>query len=233
MKDPAFLFYSQDFLVGTMTMSFEDRGKYITILSLMHQQGRMSEETIRLLVGSISDNLKNKFSVDDNGLYFNNRLETEIEKRNKFIESRVNNGVKGGRPKKENKPTNNLVVNTSKASEKLIENENVIENVDYNKIVSMFNLICTKLPKVEKITESRKIKIKNRFKDIGSYEEIESIFKIASLSDFLNGENNNNWRASFDWIMENDKNWLKIKEGQYNNKPKFKITLPTTTDFKR
>jgi hypothetical protein len=51
-KDPAFLFYSSDFIVGTQTMNWEDRGKYITILALMHQQGRMDDETIRFLVGS-------------------------------------------------------------------------------------------------------------------------------------------------------------------------------------
>lgn len=112
-KDPAFLFYSQDFLVGVMTMSFEDRGKYITILSLMHQQGRMTEETIRLLVGSISDTLRLKFSQDEKGLLFNSRLEEETEKRQKFTESRRINGLSGGRPKgkKPNgKPKKNLVV---------------------------------------------------------------------------------------------------------------------------
>jgi len=38
MKDPAYLFYSQDFYTGVATMNFEDRGKYISILCLMHQQ---------------------------------------------------------------------------------------------------------------------------------------------------------------------------------------------------
>lgn len=120
MKDPAFLFYSQDFIVGTLTMTFEDKGKYITILSLMHQQGRLDEKTISLLVGSISVNLRNKFSVDENGLWYNERLEKEIEKRNKFIESRINNGSKGGRPKKVEKPL-------GLASANLIEIENIID----------------------------------------------------------------------------------------------------------
>jgi hypothetical protein len=103
-KDPAFLFYSQDFIVGVQTMDFEDRGKYITLLAQMHQQGRMEEKTIRFLVGSVSDNLKSKFAIDENGKWFNERLEEEAEKRNKFTESRRNNGSKGGRPKKEIKP---------------------------------------------------------------------------------------------------------------------------------
>ena len=107
-KDPAFLFYPQDFLVGTMTMTFEDRGKYITLLSVMHQQGKLSEETIRFLVGYVSDMLRLKFKQDENGYFYNERLLLEIEKRNKFTESRANNGKLGGRPKKEKtyaKPT--------------------------------------------------------------------------------------------------------------------------------
>lgn len=103
-KDPAFLFYSQDFYTGVATLNWEERGKFISILCLMHQKGRMSEETIRFLVGSVSDNLKTKFSIDAKGLWFNQRLEDETTKRNKFTESRRNNGFLGGRPKKE-KPT--------------------------------------------------------------------------------------------------------------------------------
>jgi len=123
-KDPAFLFYSQDFYTGTATMSFEDKGKYITILCLMHQQGRMSEETIRFLVGSVSVNLKNKFMIDSNGLWYNERLEEEAEKRRKFTESRRENGLQGGRPKKEEKPLAKHKVN-------LMEDEN--ENVNVKK----------------------------------------------------------------------------------------------------
>jgi len=126
MKDPAFLFYTQDFIVGVQTMNFEERGKYITILSLMHQQGRMSEETISFLVGCISVNLKSKFCVDENGLWYNKRLETETEKRKKFIESRVVNGKLGGRPKDGKIPIGKPL---GLASANLIENEIEIENI--------------------------------------------------------------------------------------------------------
>lgn len=125
-KDPAFLFYSQDFFTGTSTMNFEDKGKYIHILCIMHQQGRLSEETIRLLVGSISVSLKSKFSVDEKGLWFNIRLEEEIEKRQFFTNSRKSNGLKGGRPKNKKpngKPTGNLMEDVNEN-----DNEDVLEN---------------------------------------------------------------------------------------------------------
>lgn len=98
-KNPAFLFYSQDFIVGVQTLSFEDRGKYITLLCQMHQQGRLDEETICFLVGLPSVKLKAKFSIDEDGFWYNERLEEEVKKRNNFTESRRNNGLQGGRPK--------------------------------------------------------------------------------------------------------------------------------------
>ena len=139
-KDPAFLFYPSDFLTGTMAMPFEDRGKYITLLCFQHQSGRMTEETIRFLVGSFSDMLRLKFSRDENGLFFNSRLEEEINKRSDFLESRRNNGRLGGRPKKENnlnetygkangkpkhKPKHNLPEDVN-----INENENIIEVIN-------------------------------------------------------------------------------------------------------
>lgn len=104
-KDPAFLFYAQDWITGTLTMTMEERGQYITILAVMHQTGRLDEKTISFLVGNVSDNLKNKFSIDTNGLWFNTRLEEEMDKRAKFAESRRKNGLKGGRPKASVKPS--------------------------------------------------------------------------------------------------------------------------------
>ena len=100
IKDPAFLFYSSDFLSGVVDLTMEERGQYITMLCLQHQKGRLSEKTIRLSVGSVSIDVLSKFSKDENGLFFNERLETEIENRIKYTESRRKNGQNGGRPKK-------------------------------------------------------------------------------------------------------------------------------------
>jgi len=91
-KDPAFLFYTSDFILGTWVMSFEDRGKYITLLAFMHQHGRVNTLTVQAVIGEVSDMLKMKFKIDENGLWYNERLEYEIAKRKKFVDSRVNNG---------------------------------------------------------------------------------------------------------------------------------------------
>jgi hypothetical protein len=110
MKDPAILFYTSDFLTGTIYLNFEERGKFIYLLCTMHQHGRLSEETIRLLVGSISVNLTKKFKIDNDGLWYNERLELEASKRANFTQSRRENGKKGGRPIIK-EPKENLMVN--------------------------------------------------------------------------------------------------------------------------
>ena len=41
-KDPAILFYTGDFITGTLTMTDDQRGKYILLLCLQHQKGRLT-----------------------------------------------------------------------------------------------------------------------------------------------------------------------------------------------
>jgi hypothetical protein len=90
-KDPAFLFYPADFLIGTFTMNFQNRGKYITLLSIMHQQGRLSDKAILTLIGKFPDELKSKFLKDEKGLWYNERLEEEQTKRKRYNDSRKAN----------------------------------------------------------------------------------------------------------------------------------------------
>lgn len=131
-KDPAFLFYSSDFLTGVIDMTMEERGQYITLMCLQHQKGHLSEETIRFCVGNASVKVLSKFRLDDMNLYYNERLEEETAKRDNFVQSRQKNGKKGGRPTK-NK-TDRLIV--GKAKNNLPENENENDNEDENRDIN-------------------------------------------------------------------------------------------------
>lgn len=132
MNDPAFLFYSSDFLSGVTDLTMEERGQYITLLCLQHQKGTLSEKTIRLTIGSVSGDVIKKFTQNEDGYFYNKRLQSEIEKRQKFTESRRNNGSLGGRPKKDiqatKKQTKTDRLNLAKPKNNLIENENINEN---------------------------------------------------------------------------------------------------------
>lgn len=87
MKDPAFLFYSSDFLTGTMTMSNEEVGMYIRLLCLQHQKGHLTEKDMNNICKSYVKDVYDKFTKND-GLYFNERLFQETEKRSKYAQSR-------------------------------------------------------------------------------------------------------------------------------------------------
>lgn len=98
-KDPAFNFYSDNFLSGTMFFTDEQTGKYIRLLCAQHQSGHLSEKQMNIICKSYDIDIFNKFIKDDEGLYFNERLEIEINKRKKYSESRSNN--KKGKVKEE------------------------------------------------------------------------------------------------------------------------------------
>jgi hypothetical protein len=88
MKDPAVLFYTQDFITGTLLMSYEQKGKYITLLCLQQQNGRLSEKDLLKVCGEKDDDIWAKFTIHDDGFYYNGRMLLESEKRNKYCQSR-------------------------------------------------------------------------------------------------------------------------------------------------
>ena len=135
-KDPAFLFYSSDFLNGVADLTMEERGQFITLLCLQHQKGRLTDKTIRLCLGSVSVDVLSKFTKDKQGNFYNERLSEEIEKRIQFTESRRNNGSKGGRPKNNTKPI-------GLAKHNLMEdvNENENEDIIINKSKCTFDQV--------------------------------------------------------------------------------------------
>jgi len=135
-KDPAFLFYSSDFLNGVSDLTMEERGQFITLLCLQHQKGTLTDKTIRLSLGSVSVDVLSKFSKDKDGNFYNDRLSQEIEKRIQFTESRRNNGSKGGRPKNNTKP---LGLPKDNLMEDVNENEN--EDININKSKCSFEQV--------------------------------------------------------------------------------------------
>jgi hypothetical protein len=135
-KDPAFLFYSSDFLNGVADLTMEERGQFITLLCLQHQKGTLTDKTIRLCLGSVSVDVLSKFTKDKDGNFYNERLMDEIEKRIQFTESRRNNGSKGGRPKNNTKP---LGLAKHNLMEDVNENEN--EDININKTKCTFEQV--------------------------------------------------------------------------------------------
>ncbi len=128
MKDPAFLFYSSDFLSGTMLMSDEEIGQYIKLLCLQHQKGHLKEKDMLSVCKTYNEDIFSKFIKDEDGNYYNERLEYEINKRKAYSESRRNN-----RRKKEEKETyEEDMKNICNSYEEHMENENANINENIN-----------------------------------------------------------------------------------------------------
>lgn len=128
-KDPAFLFYPNDFTVGTQFFSNEQVGIYVRILCAQHQHGHLSKSQIQRLCNGISnsDDLEevlNKFKQDSEGKYYNERLDDEILKRRKHSDKQ-----------RENAKMRWHKTGNANAMPLENENENVIENIITNKIV--------------------------------------------------------------------------------------------------
>ena len=88
-----------------------------------------------------------------------------------------------------------------------------IKEIEY--IYNMYNEICVNLPKAGKLNDDRKKKIKARLKQL-SNDEFKNLFIKANNSSFLTGSSG--WKANLDWLIKNDKNYLKVLEGNYDDK---------------
>lgn len=117
-----------------------------------------------------------------------------------------------------------LTAETDKVKESKVK-ERKEKKYPYQGICDLWNSTCVSLPKVMKLTERRKQKIECRLDEFGVQPEqwletAENLFKRVQASDFLTGRsaNKQNWAASFDWFFENSSNWVKVSEGNYDNK---------------
>ena len=187
-KDPAFLFYPNDYLGGTMGMTFEQKGAYIDLLIFQFNNHHFTEEQAKQVLSICFANawqvLKKKFKKEGE-FYFNERLRTEVDKRKAYTESRRINALHPKKPRK--------------AYAKHMGNGNRNENRDINE-VNKEQIIPDWIPKNTflEYQNSRKKKIKtqslNRF--------FNSLKKIcdetrASPEDILNQSIVNGWEGIF------------------------------------
>jgi len=89
----------------------------------------------------------------------------------------------------------------------------------FDKIFDYYNTHLSELPTAMSKTGMRKSAVAARLKDY-DYQTIIDVLDKVKQSDFLTGKVRD-WRANFDWIFR-PTNFVKILEGNYNNKPKKK-----------
>ena len=134
-KDPAVLFYTDDFLSGTILMDYEQRGKYITLLCLQHQKGKLCEKDMYKICSVYDEDIFSKFEKDENGFYYNKRMADEAEKRKRYSESRSNN--------RKNKKNKDVSVDKNETSKSYVPhmgngNGNINENDNSKKVKRVY-----------------------------------------------------------------------------------------------
>lgn len=132
MKDPAFLFYSNDFLSGTMLMTDEEIGQYIKLLCLQHQKGHLKEKDMLNICKTYNEEIFSKFKKDEEGNYYNERLDEEIVRRKKYSESRRNNRKKKDTEEEKETTCEEDMKNICNSYEEHMETETVTITKDIN-----------------------------------------------------------------------------------------------------
>jgi len=125
-KDPAFLFYYQDFMWGTRGFTHAERGLYIELMCEQadSKTGSIDSsvfENVIKLADFNAEKVEKKFAQDKHGFY-NKILREHLSKRRTYCESRA-----------KNRKTKKDMKNICKTYEQHMENENVNENVNENK----------------------------------------------------------------------------------------------------
>jgi hypothetical protein len=128
-KDPAVLFYTSDFLSGTFTMTDEQVGKYIRLLCLQHQKGKLTEKDMLSICKAYDNEIYEKFDQVD-GFFINDRMYNESIRRSKFTESRRNNA----------KSVKNDSISVASAKHMHTHMETETETINVNKDIFINNI---------------------------------------------------------------------------------------------
>lgn len=109
---------------------------------------------------------------------------------------------------------------TSSSDEEILSNRHCQNVVDFwNRTVVETR---STLPQVRTLSDKRKNKMRIRWKEfakVGDPVEVcRQIFTKACTSKFCQGDGKSGWSADFDWIFKNGENWVKVFEGNYDNK---------------
>jgi uncharacterized protein YdaU (DUF1376 family) len=210
MKDPAFLFYPSDFLTGTMFLNNEQIGIYIRLLCSQHQHGGLIDKLSFNSLVANNELLRSKFIETEHGFY-NERLATEMDKRNK----KSNNMSETAKEVWKQRKTQKLY----KSNTNVKENDTNVKEIDTN-VIHPINI------NKDIIINKNINDIETYFKELSNSTNFENIskslnipkdkltlkiadFKKTSKIDYLNfNEFCNHFK---NWANKNNSSNLKLK----------------------
>lgn len=102
-KDPAFLFYVSNWIAGTMYLTHEQKGAYIDLLVLQFQRKEFTLRQAEIVLGEktfesvwpfIHDKFRKEHRSSEHPVFYNERLRSEILKREEFSRSQKERSMK-------------------------------------------------------------------------------------------------------------------------------------------
>jgi uncharacterized protein YdaU (DUF1376 family) len=210
-KDPATLWYWNDWQGGTVTLTRHLKGCYIDLLHAQFNNGRMSLAQIKTVLGVDYANawptLQAKFKKDDNDNFYNVRAEEEVQKRKGFVDSRKHNGSKGGRPKTKplGYPKNNLTedVNEDRNEVAIVFKGGTGEKEPVN---GVFTDLIDKLIELTEMQIGTTIEfIRLTSKKTLTDQEVRDYWDAFKINQFYKHE----WYSSFEDVVSHFRNSLK------------------------
>lgn len=226
-KNPAFLFYSSDYYEGTRTMLPEERACYIDLLCYQHQKGGFIDTDLRRVMmycsgideATLKATLEAKFKLCDKGWY-NEKLKSVMDDRDKFSAKQSLNGVIGQFWKKSKRI---LSKDEYKNLGKLFENQsneivfNTLKSNNYSSDMDeamLKAMLIAMLKHLEDENENENIIINNNNKGVSKIE-------IPSESEFITyaKENVPNYFNLSDAILMKYKAWIENEWKDGKNQP--------------
>lgn len=84
--------------------------------------------------------------------------------------------------------------------------------------IEVWNENCGPLPKVKRLSNARRTKIKARAREGPNLDEWRTCIRKIAGSSFCCGKSDSGWIATLTWLIKNDDNYDKVIEGQYDDR---------------
>ena len=198
-----------------------------TSLSRLEQTGEIRRKTTnRFTVITISN--YDRYQIREECLQPTNNQQSTSNQPTVNQQITTNKNDKNVRMKEDIISSNELCpTEPSDAPEKTDDSEKILPDRHCQNVVDFWNRTVVEtqstLPQVLTLSDKRKKKMRIRWKEfskVGDPVEVcRRVFTKACTSKFCQGDNKTGWSADFDWIFTNGENWVKVYEGNYDNKP--------------
>ena len=100
------------------------------------------------------------------------------------------------------------------------QTKKVAHKLEFKTVQDLFNSTCRSYPRVLAPSERRKEKLKARLVEMTQLGDpldvLKTVFEKMEASAMMKGQNLHGWKATFDWLIDNGSNWVKVYEGNYD-----------------